>query len=91
MVNATSNLIGGLYVGGIVGFIQASSTIENCHSNVNIYSNAPTGNNISVMSGGIVGQINSNTTEPIKKCSLSGEISVSLNSSNNGRIGGIVG
>lgn len=91
MVDATSNLFGALYVGGIAGFVQSSSTIENCHSNVNIYSNATTGNNINVMSGGIVGQIISDMTEPLKKCSSRGEISASLNSSNSGRIGGIVG
>lgn len=94
VVTAPSNTIGATSVGGIVGLMQSNASIENCHTNVNIYSDAPTGNNIGVYTGGIVGNMNiftSSNDEPLKKCSSSGRISVTLNSSNTARIGGIVG
>ena len=91
-IDAPSNLYGSLSVGGIIGFVGAQSNIQNCHSNVNIYSNATTGSSISVYTGGIVGEISTSSNDcHLEKCSSSGIISVTVNSANKARVGGIVG
>lgn len=95
IIDAPSNTFAGLFTGAIAGYVQASASIENCHTNVNIYSNATTGNNITVYTGGIAGKFSlpqaSTINEPIKNCSSNGNISVSVNSSNDARAGGLVG
>lgn len=94
-VNAASNLLGGLYVGGIAGVASgAKLKIKNCHSNVSIYANAITGSGINVYAGGIVGSYGSNDysdDSPIWKCSSRGDISITIAQANKCRCGGIVG
>jgi uncharacterized protein YjdB len=89
-INAPTNLVGMFCVGGIVGYVDFSpSSIVNCHSNVDIYVNATTGNYITIYGGGIVGAVSSDC--PFERCSSKGLISVTLDSTNKARIGGVVG
>ena len=90
-IDAPSSLVGMFSVGGIVGYVNCKGSISNCHSEVTINASATTGNYISIYAGGIAGGVVSNSVCPIDGCSSKGSISVTLNSTNKARIGGIVG
>lgn len=78
-------------VGGIAGYIQASNVqIENCVSEVNItvnYGSSVLSNNV----GGVVGAIYNLSDGVVKRCSYSGNITVTSAEASTPSIGGIAG
>ena len=79
----------GLYAGGIIGYASGAASFENCHTNVEIYANATTGNSITVYVGGIAGATTNSKT--LERCSSKGSAIVTISNANKARIGGIAG